>query len=241
MAPRRGNENPPGSGEEHTDELGRLAKSFRGSFKTVEDMASAFVREAIIRGVYRPGERLQQDTIAEILGISRMPVRAGLRQLEIEGLLEIQPHRGATVTVLTPEEIKEIYELRTLLECYLVERAVPKLTQDVLTDLKALVEDLEDTSSSRDSIERRTTFYERLYALAERPRAVTLVSRLRAEVGRYLLLHRVDEHPDGHFGLISHLEGGDTKGAQRWLRDHLSRVSREQQALVAGVDPGAAS
>jgi len=218
---------------DHIADLEAIAVIFRGNFLTVEEMAQSFVREAIMRGVYAPGEKLQQDAIAAILGVSRMPVRAGLRQLETEGLLTIHPRRGATVTTLRSSEIREIYELRILLECYLLARAIPRLSPESLAGLNALVQELEATAATERSIECRITFYQSLYELAGAPRTLTIASRLRAEVGPYLLLQRVDEHPSGHFGLFAHLEQRDVAGAQRWLRDHLGRVSAKLQELVA--------
>ena len=75
------------------DELQEVAKDIRGSFLTVEEMTESFIRQAILRGVFRPGERVPQDEIAAALGVSRMPVRASLRPLEAEGLLDIRPQR----------------------------------------------------------------------------------------------------------------------------------------------------
>src|SRR4051812_28511643 len=90
------------------DELQEVAKDIRGSFLTVEEMTESFIRQAILRGVFRPGERVPQDEIAAALGVSRMPVRASLRPLEAEGLLDIRPHRGAIVASLRREEITEL-------------------------------------------------------------------------------------------------------------------------------------
>ncbi len=66
-------------------QLEAVASTVRGAFSTVEEMTESFIREAILQGVLRPGDRLQQDEIAAVLGVSRMPVRASLRQLEAEG------------------------------------------------------------------------------------------------------------------------------------------------------------
>jgi DNA-binding GntR family transcriptional regulator len=222
--------------------LEAIARNVRGTFQTVEDMTQSFIREAILRGVYRPGERLNQDSIATTLGVSRMPVRASLRQLEGEGLLRIHPHRGATVSVLRPDEIAEIYEMRVLLESYLLERAIPHLTDAVLAELRELVAELENETQLEARLEKRKLFYQRLYWLAQRPRAVAQVNALRASVGRYLLLQRLDEHTS-HGGLIGFLEARDTAGAVSWLHQHLGHVCHELQQLVAAeensVDTGA--
>lgn len=220
--------------------LDRLAQSVRGTFQTVEDMTQSFIREAILQGHFPPGQRLNLDNIAATLGVSRMPVRASLRQLEGEGLVRIHAHRGVTVSVLQPDEIAEIYELRILLETYLLERAMPHLTEDILRDLRRSAEAMETADDLADGLEIRKDFYERLYALAERPRALGEAKHLRGSVGRYLLLLRVTEEHGGHPGLLSHLEKGDLEGGKKWLRDHLSHVSEELQKLVSENDPATA-
>jgi Mn-dependent DtxR family transcriptional regulator len=124
--------------------LGHIADSVRGTFKTVEDMTQAFIREAITQGIFRPGQRLNLDSIAESLGVSRMPVRASLRQLENEGLVQINHYRGATVSVLRPSEIAEIYELRILLESYLLKLAIASIDDELVDRLEAIVREMED-------------------------------------------------------------------------------------------------
>ncbi|SEF15678.1 GntR family transcriptional regulator [Jiangella alba] len=208
-----------------------IAKSVRGTFMTVEEMTQAFIREAILQGAFPPGHRLNLDAIASHLGVSRMPVRASLRQLEGEGLVRIHTHRGVTVSVLSPSEIAEIYELRILLEGHLIELSIPNLTPEVLDDLKRLAVQLDDTTDLATGLELRKEFYERLYALADRPRTLASAKNLRDSVGRYLLLRRVPER-GGHPGLIAHLEAGDVEKAKTWLATHLGRVSVELQALV---------
>lgn len=223
-----------------SDELTEIAASVRGTFQTVEEMAQSFIREAILRGVFSPGERLNQDRIAAVLGVSRMPVRASLRQLEAEGLLRIHTHRGAIVSVLRPEEIAEIYDMRVLLEGYLLEKALNRMTDDELGDLERMVVDLEAEADLAVRFELRKAFYRKLYSLADRPRALRTAEHLRASVGRYLLIQRVDEncqHHDHnhHDELVVYLRKRDADGAKKWLAIHLGHVSEMLQAMVAEV------
>ncbi len=219
------------------DSLSAIAELVRGTFQTVEGMTQSFIREAILRGIYKPGERLNQDAIAEALGVSRMPVRASLRQLEAEGLVRNYPHRGATVSVLRPHEIAEIYELRILIEGHLLQLAMGNLTDDALADLEELVAPLDDDSQEPGRLERRKEFYERLYELADRPRALAMAKQLRDSVGRYLLLIRVDEL-HRHNDLLLHLRARDTPAAKKWLVVHLKSVSSKLQAVVPdGKEP----
>jgi DNA-binding GntR family transcriptional regulator len=219
------------SGEATKSDLSAIANSVRGTFQTVEGMTLSFMREAILRGIYRSGERLNQDAIADLLGVSRMPVRAGLRQLEAEGLVQILPNRGATVSVLTSSEIAEIYELRILIEGHLLERALTNLTDETIADLEELVRQLDGGPLGPDPLDRRKEFYERLYEQAGRPRALGLAKQLRDSVGRYLLLIPSDEL-NSHEDLMVHLRTRDTASAKRWLTAHLKSVSRRLQHVV---------
>src|SRR5205085_10934067 len=98
--------------------------------QTVASLTVATLRERILRSEYPEGEPLRQDAIAAALGVSRIPVREALRQLEAEGLVAFSPHRGAVVSSLSPAEIDEVFTLRASLESDLVRRAVPRLTDE---------------------------------------------------------------------------------------------------------------
>lgn len=220
-----------------SEALEGIATVVRGSFQTVEDMTQSFIREAITQGIFRPGQRLNLDLIASTLGVSRMPVRASLRQLEGEGLLTIHPYRGAIVSVLGAKEIAEIYEMRVLLETYLLERAMNNLDDAVLEQLRVIVHELEATNERPVWLEKRNDFYSVLYGCADRPRALAQVNHLRGSVGRYLLLQRVDEHPV-HEELFAYIESGDVDKAKEWLARHLEHVSARLQELVSEAGDG---
>jgi DNA-binding GntR family transcriptional regulator len=224
--------------EDSGEALAAIAQSVIGSFHTVEAMTETFIRQAILRGVFRPGERLSLDAIAKTLGVSRMPVRASLRQLESEGLVEIQAHRGVTVSSLSAREISEVYELRVVLERYLLERAITNMDPATLAQLTDIIERLEQTESRDERMDLRHDFYTRLYGVADRPRALAQVNNLRASVGRYLLLQRVEEPLLGHHGrLLEFIRAGDVDGATAWLSSHLEHVADYLSTLVAKGSP----
>src|SRR5262245_19519843 len=93
--------------------------------QTLTSMTVDAIRERILRGNYPEGEPLRQDAIGAELGVSRIPVREALRQLEAEGLVIFNPHRGAIVSVLSLKQIREVFELRAEIEGDLIRRAVP--------------------------------------------------------------------------------------------------------------------
>ena len=86
------------------------------------------IRRAIVEGDYRPGERLVEQRVAEDLNLSRTPVREALRMLEAEGLVRIEPNRGAAVRLLSVDGINDLYELRARLESYAAELAAERAT-----------------------------------------------------------------------------------------------------------------
>src|SRR5438132_14032202 len=88
------------------------------------------LREEIIRGTIPEGAQLRQDAIATQYGVSRIPVREALRQLDAEGLIAIVPNRGAIVPALSPDDIGELFSIRALLEPEVLKLSIPHLTQE---------------------------------------------------------------------------------------------------------------
>src|SRR5512146_794606 len=88
-----------------------------------QSMASAVadeLRKRIVRGELHEGEQLRQDAIASQFDVSRIPIREALRQLQAEGLITIVANRGAVVSALSPEEIYQLFEVRAVLETYIL-------------------------------------------------------------------------------------------------------------------------
>ncbi len=93
-------------------------------FRTVGDMAYEVIREGILQGAFKPGERLRQDQLATAIGVSRIPVRSALLQLESEGLITFEPYRGAVVNSLSADDVRAIYEIRGVLEAHAMHKAM---------------------------------------------------------------------------------------------------------------------
>ena len=89
---------------------------------------AAFLREEILHGRFRPGDRIRQEDIAERFGSSRLPVREALRMLEAEGLTEHEPNKGARVPRLSQHDVDVIYQMRERLEPLALIESLPKLT-----------------------------------------------------------------------------------------------------------------
>lgn len=108
---------------------------------------ASYLREAILGGQLRPGDRIRQEEVAERFGASRLPVREALRMLEAEGLTELEPHKGARVPRLTQHEVEVIYQMRERLEPLALAESLPRLTaadDDRLGRLQQQIEDNDD-------------------------------------------------------------------------------------------------
>ncbi len=97
------------------------------------------IRENILNGVYKEHEELKEATLGEQMGVSRTPVREALRQLELEGLVEIIPNKGARVTGITPKDIEDIYQIRYLLEGLCARWATEHITEEQLEKMEEIL------------------------------------------------------------------------------------------------------
>lgn len=123
------------------------------------------IRNAIALGHFKPGERLPERVLCETTGVSRTLVREALRQLESEGLIDVVPHRGPVVAVLSAKEAKDIYRVRAELEGLASELFAEEASESARKILLEAFEQLKISSRSANSLERlkaKNAFYESL-------------------------------------------------------------------------------
>jgi DNA-binding GntR family transcriptional regulator len=108
------------------------------------------LREAIIRGELPPGQRLVEYQMAKQWGVSRAPLREALHLLGAEGLISLSPHRGATVTPVSPEELEDLFALREMFEAYAARIAAGRATGEDLARMRELVAQMEVSIARRD-------------------------------------------------------------------------------------------
>jgi DNA-binding GntR family transcriptional regulator len=206
--------------------------------RTMASAAAAELRRRILEGTYPAGLPLRQDALAAEFGTSRIPVREALVQLEAEGLVRILPHRGAIVSELSTGEIREVFELRALLEPRLLRQSAPRLSPEDFSALRTILSDFGSALRS-DHVGRfgelNTAFHMRLYERAGRPRTVAFVSTLLREADRHTRLQLSFTDGRGraaseHEHLLALCEAGDVREACRLLKAHIEHVGA---ALVA--------
>lgn len=207
-------------------------------FPTVSDMVYDIIREGILNGTFAPGERLRQDELAGAIGVSRIPVRSALMQLDAEGMITFHAYRGALVTDVGVDDMREIYEIRALVEPYALRKAMSAMTPERLAQLEQLAQELNGIEDGGEFLMQRIAFFRELYDGGRQPVLVAMIERLRMRAGRYWLERDLEyvlrpEERD-HVQILRYLRAGDAEGAARWLQEHLERLGEQLVALMEG-------
>lgn len=105
---------------------------------TLRERIVEFIKDAIVSGTLKPGERVPEQEIAESFGISRTPIREAFRQLESEGFITVTPRKGAVVSPITDKDVSEFYAIKSLLEGYAARTACEKLSVKEIKKLENL-------------------------------------------------------------------------------------------------------
>lgn len=202
--------------------------------QTLTSMTADAIRERILRGHYPEGEPLRQDAIGGELGVSRIPVREALRQLEAEGLVTFNPHRGAVVSTLSLKEIRELFELRADIEGDLIRRAVPHMTAEDHARASDILDAYESALRGGQVAvwgALNWQFHSTLYAPADRGLTMSIVNKLHQHSDRYLRMQLALTHGETrarheHRAIAAAARKGDASKASRLLRDHIVGAGR---------------
>lgn len=217
--------------------LEQLISVSRAQHRTVEALVASVIRTAVASGLFEPGEHLSQDRLAKLFDVSRMPIRSVLRQLDSEGLVELHPHRGATVRSLSREEISDLYEMRILVETFALRKTVAAIDDTQLAELAELADRLEGDAVKDGWLEARRRFYRTLYSIGNTPRVVSTIMQFRAEVTRYTT-GLADIRAHTHRDLLERVRLRDPDLAAAWLESHLREVARELRRRTVDPDSG---
>jgi DNA-binding GntR family transcriptional regulator len=202
--------------------------------RTVKKSLVETLRDEIVRGDFVPGQYLRLEEIAARFDVSTMPVREALRDLEAEGLVTIFPHRGATVTQLSADELQDIYDIRATLEEMATRLAVPFVTKATLAELTSLVEQIEDhLSDVATLVKLNHQFHLTLYAASGRRHLCELNRMLRYRTQHYLHVFIVESElghtpqtQGEHRAILEACKRGDAEQAAALMHDHVAQVGR---------------
>ncbi|HEX2117293.1 MAG TPA: GntR family transcriptional regulator [Alphaproteobacteria bacterium] len=156
--------------------------------QTTVTLVADELRRRIMAGALAEGQQLRQEALAAELGVSRIPVREALRQLEAEGFVSIASHRGAVVSKLSPDEIVELFELRIRLETWLLSLAIPEMGESDLDRAEQALEAMISNRRIENWGELNWDFHAALYSPSGRAATLRILRRINENMDRYIRL-----------------------------------------------------
>lgn len=170
------------------------------AYLPLRDVVFNTLREAILRGDLKPGERLMEIQLASQLGVSRTPIREAIRMLEQEGLAVTMPRKGAEVAKMTLKGMEDVLEIRAALDELASQLACERMTEEQLArleDKKVIFEKSLKTGNVKAIAEADVNFHDVIYEATGNPKLVNMLNNLREQIYRYRIeyLKNADNYP----------------------------------------------
>lgn len=227
----------------------RLTPIKLDSYQPLREVVCESLRDAIRKGILKPGQRIMEIKLAEELGVSRTPVREAIRKLELEGYVVMMPRRGTYVADMSIRDINEIFEIRTALESLSNGLAAEHITEDELEHLQRLLvviggyikeyEDGPDREAAMDKIVKTDIeFHDLLYHAARNNRLVGIIFNLRDQLTRFRTLSmsypgRLEATLDEHREIVETIANGDGRAARKAAVHHMEN---SEKTLLKAMD-----
>lgn len=199
------------------------------------------LREAIIRGELAAGEKINESRVTRELSLSRSPVREALRILEAEGLVTLEPHRGAHVRAASEADLEEIFDVRLMIESHGLRRDVHRVTPEAIAPLRRAVEDARAALAAADLEgwhQASLRFHDGLVALAANRHLTRLHEELKTSLRRYQITGPSGE-PERfqveHDAILDALEQGRIERGAELVAAHVTNLKEALIKAVAGT------
>ena len=204
------------------------------AYLPLRDVVFNTLREAILKGDLKPGERLMELQLATKLGVSRTPM------LEQEGLAVTTPRKGAEVAKMTLKDMEDVLEIRDALDELAVRIACQKITDEQLKqleDVKELFEKNTQTNNVKNIAEADVSFHDVIYEATGNPKLVTLLNNLREQVYRYRVEYIKDpkNYPTliaEHEAILDSLKNRDVKNAVEAMHVHVANQAEAVKMVI---------
>lgn len=216
------------------------------TYKPLREIVFESLREAIINGHLKPGERLMEIQLADEMGVSRTPVREAIRKLELEGFVVMIPRKGAYVAGISMKDIADVFEIRAALESLAAALAAERITEEELEALeRSLVQVAECTEANNlDAlINVDTDFHDILYKASRNERLVQIISNLREQIQRFRttsLSHpgRMRDALEEHRKLVEALSVRNVELARHLAREHIECAENSMLDVIRTQEDG---
>lgn len=206
----------------------------------LRDVVYDTLRKAILRGNLKPGERLMEIALSEKLGVSRTPIREAMRKLEQDGLVTMEPRKGAQVANITVKDLNDVLEVRIALENLAIEKACERLNDDYLQELNAALESFRakvTVGSLEELAEADEDFHDIIFRAADNQRLLQTLNHLREQIYRYRIEYLKDEETrsqlvEEHEQMLLAIQNHNVTRAQELSFAHLEN---QRKAILKSI------
>ena len=210
-------------------------------FLPLRDVVFNTLKEGILTGELKPGERLMEIHLADKLGVSRTPIREAIRMLELEGLVSMIPRKGAEVARISKSDMRDVLEVRRALEALAVRLSCERITKDELEELKMAAIEFERSTRTKDAtvITRADVkFHDMILLSTKNNRLITMVNKLADRVYRYRFeyIKDITNHQrliDEHAMILKHIEDNEPGEAERAIEAH---IDNQEKNILSQLD-----
>lgn len=211
----------------------RLVPIKLDDYKPLREIVFESLREAIIQGKLRPGERLMEIQLAEEMGVSRTPVREAIRKLELEGFVVMAPRKGAYVSDVSVKDIVDVFEVRSALEGLAAGLAAERITSEEMDQLEmSLVKINAISEEDLDAIvEGDACFHEIIYRASRNERLTQIITQLQEQIRRFRMTSlsrpgRQKNALDEHKKIVEAISDRNVDLAQTLAREHVENAEQ---------------
>jgi len=204
------------------------------------------ISTAIMGGVLQPGDKLVEERLAKQMGISRVPVREALSQLELLGLVEKIPYGGTFVSQLTEKDVIELQIMRVALETLAARLLAQKRNPQAVKRLRDIVEEMKLSASNNDRqkmVELDAEFHDALIGLTDNKLLIDVWALVSLKMRRFMFLKRHHAHGTieavvlPHKSIVEKIEAGDVEGSVQAVQDHLAFVEESFRQVIRSMQP----
>lgn len=210
-------------------------------YKPLGEIVFDHLKESILKGELKPGERLMEIALAEEMGVSRTPVREAIRKLEKEKFVEMIPRKGAYVADLTKQDILDVLEIRYVLEGLAAKLAAKKMKAEDIERLKQNVRDFKEAIENMDRttmIDNDNAFHDIIYEATENEKLIEIIQDLHDQYQRFRLIYfnEFDDYAEvcrRHEVICDAIVAGDEEQAKEQAEEHVKVIIQSIKKRVA--------
>jgi DNA-binding GntR family transcriptional regulator len=223
------------------DMAGRLSKVNLNDYKPLRDVIFDTLRDAIIIGELKPGERLMEVHLAEKMGVSRTPVREAIRRLELEGLVNMIPRKGAHVADLSVKDIMDVLEVRANMDGLATALAAERINDDELKDLKNIQAQFNTYVKKENlngTIKKDIEFHDVIYKSSRNEKLIQIINNLKEQVLRFRVIYLKDfisprEIIKEHMDIYEALSARDPEEARKLAEKH---IKNQEITIISAIN-----